>query len=92
MPKYIVERNVPGVGRLTASDLCGAAQRSCAALSKLGPSIQWVQSYVLADKLHCVYIAPNEKLIRDHAAQSGFPADKITPISTIIDPTTAEPR
>lgn len=90
MPKFVIERNIPGAGKLTSQDLHGIAQKSCGVLNRLGPSIQWVQSYVTGDKVYCVYIAPNEKIIRDHAAQGGFPADRISEVKTVIDPTTAE--
>lgn len=90
MPKFIIERDMPGVGRMSACDLCAASQSSCAVLNALGPRIQWVQSYVAGDRLYCIYIAPDEKLIREHAARAGIPADTITAITSIIDPTTAE--
>ena len=90
MPKYIIERNIPGAGDLTASQLQEISQKSCGVLSTLGPSIQWVQSYVTADKIYCVYIAPNEDLVREHARQGNFPADQVSQIREIIDPTTAE--
>ena len=90
MPKYLIERNIPGAGKLTAEQLKGISQTSCGVLSNLGPQIQWVHSYVTTDKIYCVYIAPNEEMVREHAAQGGFPANVVTEISTIIDPTTAE--
>jgi len=90
MPKYIIERELPGAGKLSAGELKGIAQKSCAVLDKLGPKIQWVESYVTGDKIYCVYVAPNEQLIREHAQQGGFPASRISEIKTIIDPTTAE--
>jgi hypothetical protein len=90
MPKFLVERNIPGAGKLTPEQLTAASQKSCTILTSLGPGIQWVQSFVTADKLFCVYIAPNEDLIRRHADESGFPANVITQIKTIIDPTTAD--
>ena len=90
MPKYVIEREIPGAGSLSTEQLQGVSQKSCSVLRNLGPSIQWVQSYVTEDKIYCVYIAPNEDLIREHAAQGGFPANKISEIKTIIDPTTAE--
>ena len=90
MPKFLIERNIPGAGKLTPEQLTAASQKSCSTLQNIGPQIQWVQSYVTADKLFCVYIAPSEELIRRHATESGFPANTITPIKTIIDPTTAE--
>ena len=90
MPKYIIERDIPGAGKLTASDLQGISQKSCSVLRNLGPEVQWVESYVTDDKIYCVYIAPNEALIRQHAEQGGFPANKISEIKRKIDPTTAE--
>ena len=90
MPKYIIEREITGAGKLSAAELKGIAQKSCAVLDKLGPKIQWVESYVTDDKIYCVYVAPNEQLIREHAQQGGFPANRISEIKTIIDPTTAE--
>ncbi|HWP01584.1 MAG TPA: DUF4242 domain-containing protein [Methylococcus sp.] len=90
MPKYIIERNIPGAGKLSAQELQAISQRSCGVLNRLGPEIQWVESYVTDDKVYCVYIAPNEALIREHASQGGFPADRISPIRSVIDPTTAE--
>ena len=90
MPKYLIERNIPGAGNLTPAQLAGIAQKSCSVLQGLGPQIQWVQSYVTGDKITCVYIAPNEEIIREHARQGGFPADAVLQIKTIIDPTTSE--
>jgi hypothetical protein len=90
MPKYVIEREIPGAGTLTNEQLVGISQTSCRVLDNLGPQIQWVQSYVGGDRIYCVYIAPNEDLIREHARQGGFPANLITEVSTIIDPTTAE--
>jgi hypothetical protein len=90
MPKYIIEREIPGAGKLSATELKGVAQKSCAVLDKLGPKIQWVESYVTNDKIYCVYVAPNKQLVREHARQGGFPANSISEIKTIIDPTTAE--
>ena len=89
MPKYLIERDIPGAGRLSADDLRAIAQRSCAVLDKLGPKIQWLESYVTDDKLYCVYIAPSAELIREHARQGGFPANRISEVRRIIDPTTA---
>ncbi len=89
MQRYLIEREVPGASKLTAEELRGGAAKSNAVLRELGPDIQWVQSYVAGDKVYCVYQAPNEALIREHAAKSGFPANRITPIATVIDPTTA---
>lgn len=90
MPKYVIEREIPGAGNLTPEQLKGVSQTSCGVLNKLGPSIQWVQSYVTADKIYCVYIAPNEEMVREHASQGGFPANRISEVKTMIDPTTAE--
>jgi hypothetical protein len=90
MPKYIIEREIPNAATLSAADLKGIAQRSCAVLQQLGPSIQWVQSFVTEDKITCVYIASNTELIREHARLGGFPADRVLEVAVIIDPTTAE--
>jgi hypothetical protein len=90
MPKYIIEREIPNAAALSAADLTTIAQRSCGVLRTLGPSIQWVQSFVTEDKITCVYIAPNAEIIREHAKLGGFPADRVLEVSTIIDPTTAE--
>jgi len=90
MPKFIIERNIPKAGALTKGALHGISQRSRAALRQLGPSIQWVESYVTEDKITCVYIAPNADLIREHARIGGFPADRVLEVANVIDPTTAE--
>jgi len=90
MPKYVIEREMPGVGQLSADDLRGASQNSNSVISEIGPQIQWVESYVTADKIYCVYIAQNEDLVRQHAKQAGFPANKISAVVTVINPTTAE--
>jgi cell division inhibitor SulA len=90
MPKYLIEREIPNAAAISAADMKGIAKRSCAALQQLGPSIQWVQSFVTEDKITCVYIAPNADLIREHARLGGFPADRVLEVATIIDPTTAE--
>jgi Nickel responsive protein SCO4226-like len=90
MPKYVIEREIPGVGELTPDQLQAISQKSCAVLSNLGPQIQWVESYVVDDRIYCVYIAPNEELIREHARQGGFPANRISEVRAIINPTTAE--
>jgi hypothetical protein len=90
MPKYVIERDMQGVGNLSAEELQAASQKSCSVLKNLGPQIQWVQSYVTDDKLYCVYIAPNEEMIREHASQGGFPANRISEVKSVIDPTTAE--
>jgi hypothetical protein len=90
MPKYVIEREIPGAGELSTQELQSISQKSCGVLRNLGPQIQWVQSYVTADKVYCVYIAPNEGIIREHADQCGIPANRISEVRTIIDPTTAE--
>jgi uncharacterized protein DUF4242 len=90
MPKYIIEREIPGAAALSPAELQAISQKSCGVLRELGPSIQWVQSYVTEDKITCVYIAPNADLIRQHAKLGGFPADRVLEVATIIDPTTAE--
>lgn len=90
MPKYLIEREIPDAGKLTAEQLKGIAQTSCAVLEKMGTQIQWVHSYVTDDKVYCVYIAPNEEMVREHAKQGGFPANSVSQIATIIDPTTAD--
>ena len=90
MPKFVIERVIPGAGKLSSAELKAISQKSCSVLNNLGPQIQWVQSYVTGDKIYCVYIAPNEETIREHASQGGFPANRISEIKTIIDPTTAE--
>lgn len=90
MPKLIIERDMQEVGTLSDADFQGAAQKSCDVLRELGPEIQWIHSYVTADKIFCVYHAPSEELIRKHAEQSGFPANKITKVARVIDPATAE--
>ena len=92
MPKYVIERTMPGAGQMTAGELQAASQTSCDVLQTLGPRIQWVHSYVTADKIFCVYNAPSEALIRTHAEKAGFPADAIAEVKAIIDPTTAEAR
>jgi hypothetical protein len=90
MPKFVIERELPGAGNLSAAELQGVSQKSCSVLQNMGPQIQWVQSYVTGDKIYCVYIAPNEEMIREHATQGGFPANRISEIKSVIDPTTAE--
>jgi Protein of unknown function (DUF4242) len=90
LPKYVIERELPGAGKLTPQQLQAVSQTSCGVLRKLGPEIQWVHSYVTQDKIYCIYIAPNEALIKEHAKQGGFPANRISEISSIIDPTTSE--
>ena len=88
MPKYIIERDIPGVGKSSAQQLQTAAEKSCGVLKKLGPQIQWVESHVTDDRLYCTYIAPNEEIIREHARQSGFPANRISEVKAVIDSTT----
>lgn len=90
MPKYVIEREIPGAGNLTAEQLKGISQTSCGVLSKMGPQIQWVHSYVTDDKIYCIYNAPNEEMVREHAQQGGFPVNSVSEVSTIIDPITAE--
>jgi hypothetical protein len=90
MPKYVIEREIAGAGDLSAEQLQGVSQTSCNVLNEMGPQIQWVQSYVTGDKVYCVYIAPNEEMVREHASRGGFPANKISEVKNIIDPTTAE--
>lgn len=90
MPKYVIEREIPGAGSLTAEQLQGISQTSCGVLNRMGPQIQWLHSYITDNKVYCVYIAPDEASIREHANQGGFPANKIAQIKTVIDPTTAE--
>jgi Protein of unknown function (DUF4242) len=90
MPKYVIERDIPGAGKLTAQELQGISQKSCGVLREMGPQIQWVQSYVTDDKVYCVYIAPNEDAVRKHAQKGGFPANRISLVRTMIDPTTAD--
>ena len=90
MPKYVIERSIPGAGKLTPQDLQGISQKSCGVLSNMGPQIQWVQSYVTDDKVYCVYVAPNEEAVREHARQGEFPADQVSQVRAVIDPTTAE--
>ena len=90
MPKYVIERDIPAAGNMSVDDLQGAAQKSCAELQNLGTDIQWVHSYVTQDKIYCIYIAENEKLIEKHSEDSGFPANSIAEIKAIIDPTTSE--
>ena len=90
MPKYVIEREIPNAGKLSKDELQAISQKSCGVLRNLGPQIQWVQSYVTDDKMYCVYIAPNEKMVREHAEQGGFPANRISEVKSVIDPTTAE--
>jgi hypothetical protein len=90
MPKYVIEREIPGAGKFSAEQLKGISQTSCGVLSNMGPQIQWVHSYVTGDKIYCVYIAPNEEMVKEHAKKGGFPANSISEVAAIIDPTTAE--
>ncbi|TLY89734.1 MAG: DUF4242 domain-containing protein [Gammaproteobacteria bacterium] len=90
MPKFVIEREIPGAGKLSPAELKAISQKSCSVLSSMGPQIQWVQSYVTGDKIYCVYNAPNEEMVRRHAKEGGFPANKVARVATIIDPTTAE--
>lgn len=90
MPKYVIERTIPGAGNLSPSDLKAVSQKSCSVLRDMGPAIQWVQSYFTGDKVYCVYIAPDEHSIREHASRGGFPADRISEVTAVIDPATAE--
>ena len=90
MPKFVIEREIPGAGDLSAEELRGISQKSCGVLQNMGPQIQWVQSYVTGDKVYCVYIAPNAEMVREHAAQGGFPANSVSEVKSVIDPTTAE--
>ncbi|HET9000748.1 MAG TPA: DUF4242 domain-containing protein [bacterium] len=90
MPKYVIERDVPNAGKLSPQELRALSQKSCGVLSKMGSQIQWVQSYVTDDKIYCVYIAPNEQMVREHAKQGGFPANRVSAVKNMIDPTTSE--
>ncbi len=90
MPKYVIERKIPGAGKLSPTELRGVSQKSCSVLRELGPQVQWVHSYVTDDKIYCVYIAPDEQAVREHARRSGFPADAVSAVRAVIDPTSAE--
>jgi hypothetical protein len=90
MPKYVIERDLPGVGNITPDQVLAISQKSCGVLNSLGPKIQWLHSYVTADKIYCVYIAPNEELVLEHAKQGGFPANRISEVRLVLDPTSAE--
>jgi hypothetical protein len=90
MPKYVIEREIPNAGKLSAEQLKGISQTSCGVLNKMGPQIQWVQSYVTGDKIYCIYNAPNKEMVLEHAKQGGFPANEVNEVVTIIDPITAE--
>lgn len=91
MPKFVIERAIPSIGQASASELQAISQKSCAVLNELGPSVQWVESFVTPDKIYCVYNAVSEELVREHARRGGFPADRVSPVVARIDPTTAEP-
>jgi len=91
MPKYVIEREIPGAGSLAPDQIAAISQKSCRVLKNLGPQIQWLESFVTPDKIYCVYIAPNEAMVREHAKQGGFPANRVSEVKRIIDPTTAEP-
>ena len=90
MPKFVIEREIPGAGKLSAAELQAISQKSCGVLKEMGPQIQWVQSYVTDDKIYCVYIAPNEEMVQKHAKQGGFPTNRVSRVRGVIDPTTAE--
>lgn len=90
MPKYVIEREIPNAGKLSAQELQAISRKSCGVLNRIGPQIQWVQSYITGDKVYCVYIAPSEEMIRQHAREGGFPANRVSEIKAVIDPTTAE--
>jgi len=90
MPKYVIERELPGAGKIPPQDLQAISQKSCSVLQGLGPQIQWVQSFVTDDKIYCIYIAPNKEMVLEHAKQGGFPANSVNQVRTMIDPTTAE--
>ena len=90
MPKFVIERDLPGAGKLSPQELKGISQKSCGVLDELGPKIQWQESYVTDDKIYCVYIAPNEELVREHARKGGFPATRISEVRAMIDPVSAE--
>ncbi len=91
MPKFLIEREIPGAGSMSPEQFQAVAEKSCSVLRDLGPRIQWVQSYVTDSKIYCIYIAPNEEMVREHAARGGFPANRVSEIKSVIDPTTAEP-
>ena len=90
MPQYLIERDIPGAGNLSSAELKGISQKSCSILNRLGPQIQWVHSYVTGDRIYCIYRAPNKETVLEHARQGGFPANRVSEIETMIDPTTAE--
>jgi len=90
MPKFVIEREIPGAGKLSKADLQAISQKSCGVLGAMGPKIQWIESFVTDDKIYCVYIAPDEATVREHATKGGFPANRVSKIATMIDPTTSE--
>jgi hypothetical protein len=90
MPKFVIERDIPGAGKLSPQDLHAISQKSCGVLQSMGPRIQWVESFVTDDKVYCIYVAPDEQAVREHAAKGGFPANRVSRVRTTIDPTTAE--
>jgi hypothetical protein len=90
MPKYVIERELPGAGKLSGAELHAIAQKSCGVLTAMGPSVQWVESFVTPDKIYCIYVAPNEAAVREHASRGGFPANRVSEVKARIDPTTAE--
>ena len=90
MPRYVIERELPGAGKMSAEDLHGISQKSCGVINELGPTIQWVESYVTEDKIYCIYNAPNKEIIKEHAEKGGFPANRIEEIKNMISPVTAE--
>lgn len=90
MPKFVIEREIPGAGKLSPAELQGISQKSCGVLREMGPEIQWVQSYVTDNKIYCIYVAPNEEAVREHARKGGFPANSVAQVRSVIDPTTAE--
>lgn len=90
MPKFVIEREIPGAGKLTPAELHAISQKSCSVLSGMGPQIQWVESFVTDDKIYCVYIAPDEATVREHASKGGFPANRVSQVRSMIDPTTSE--
>lgn len=92
MPKYVIEREIPKAGELSPAQLQAISQKSCSVLKGMGPQIQWIESYVTGDKLYCIYIAPNEAAVREHATRGGFPANRISEVTSVIDPTTAEAK
>lgn len=90
MPKFVIEREIPGAGNLSKDELHAISQKSCGVLNELGPKIQWIESYVTDDKIYCVYIAPDEATVREHARRGGFPANRVSAVRSVIDPTTSE--